>query len=315
MIHRTAEERRVQRLGTSSLIVTLPKKWVKKLGLKPGDTVTIISRSNYLIVKPKNIEEKISIGELPVNQIPGDILLKLIKCIYFNNYEKIVADLSQLKATTVNKLILALRELPGTEHEIIDNKIIIYIKKPKNHEKIVKLLSRLIENLTLILSSVKEYLDKGVIRELVVDTRELLDESLKAYNEITKTILQNNFIVQTDNETLEQLLYELISKDLWNLTKIASRTIETLHNMKLNLPQEEAAIVINSIIGVLLEIKKYLLGNSQVDRVLALLRKTRESSEKLLDKSPYIFSKAETFTEILSNIVEYLQCLEAIRLL
>ncbi|MCE4620104.1 MAG: AbrB/MazE/SpoVT family DNA-binding domain-containing protein, partial [Desulfurococcales archaeon] len=184
MTQETVEERRVQRLGTSSLIVTLPKRWVKRIGLKPGDAVTVISRDNYLIIKPKNFEDKINSIELSadnIDNIPEDTLLKIIKCLYFINYEKIIVDLSRLKATTVNRLIITLRDLPGTEHEIIDNKVIIYIKK-ENQEKIIKSLSRLIENLTLILRSVEEYLDKGVKKELVIDTRNLLDESLKAYN-------------------------------------------------------------------------------------------------------------------------------------
>ncbi len=297
------------------MIVTLPKKWVKRIGLKPGDTVIVESKNYHLIIKPKDFEDKISTIELSIDNIPEDTLLKIIKCLYFINYEKIVVDLNRLKATTVNRLILALRDLPGTEHEIINNKIIIYIENIRTHERIIKSLSRLIENLTLILSSVEEYLDKGVKKELVIDTRSLLDESLKAYNDITRAILQDSSIIQVNNEIIKRLLYELISKDLWNLTKIALRTIETLHSIRINLPQDEAAIVINNIIQILLEIKKYILGGSGLDNITALLDKIRETSKKLSEKSPYIYSKAETFTELLSNIIEHLQCLEAIKLI
>ena len=315
MAHGSSEERRVQRLGTSSLIVTLPKKWVKRVGLKPGDTVIVELKDHYLIIRPKNFEDEISTFELSVDNIPEDTLLKIIKCLYFINYKKIVVDLNRLKATTVNKLILTLRDLPGTEHEITDNKIIIYIENIETHEKIIKLLSRLIENLTLILSSVEEYLDKGVKKELVIDTRNLLDESLKAYNDITRAILQDSSIIQENNEIIKRLLYELISKDLWTLTKIALRTIETLHSIKIDLPQDEAAMIINNIIQILLKIKKYILEGSGLDNTTALLDRIREASKKLSEKSPYIYSKAETFTEILSNIIEHLQCLEAIRLI
>ncbi len=297
------------------MIVTLPKKWVKRIGLKPGDTVIVESKNYHLIIKPKDFEDKISTIELSIDNIPEDTLLKIIKCLYFINYEKIVVDLNRLKATTVNRLILALRDLPGTEHEIINNKIIIYIENIRTHERIIKSLSRLIENLTLILSSVEEYLDKGVKKELVIDTISLLDESLKAYNDITRAILQDSSIIQVNNEIIKRLLYELISKDLWNLTKIALRTIETLHSIRINLPQDEAAIVINNIIQILLEIKKYILGGSGLDNITALLDKIRETSKKLSEKSPYIYSKAETFTELLSNIIEHLQCLETIKLI
>lgn len=46
------EFRKVQRLGSSSLIITLPKSWVKLVGLKPGDTVYISIEGTALKVIP-----------------------------------------------------------------------------------------------------------------------------------------------------------------------------------------------------------------------------------------------------------------------
>jgi len=34
--------RKVQRLGGSSLIITLPKQWAKKLGIKVGDEIQVV---------------------------------------------------------------------------------------------------------------------------------------------------------------------------------------------------------------------------------------------------------------------------------
>ncbi len=45
-------KRRVQRLGGSSLIITLPKNWVKKLGLIAGDEVIVVDEGAHLKILP-----------------------------------------------------------------------------------------------------------------------------------------------------------------------------------------------------------------------------------------------------------------------
>ncbi len=46
------EIRRVQRLGSSSLVVTLPKSWVRSLNLKPGDPVYVVVEGRSVRVMP-----------------------------------------------------------------------------------------------------------------------------------------------------------------------------------------------------------------------------------------------------------------------
>ncbi|MFP3260656.1 MAG: AbrB/MazE/SpoVT family DNA-binding domain-containing protein, partial [Sulfolobus sp.] len=38
-LSKDVETRKVQRLGSSSLFITLPKKWINKWGIKPGDKI------------------------------------------------------------------------------------------------------------------------------------------------------------------------------------------------------------------------------------------------------------------------------------
>ena len=47
-----ATTRRLQKLGSSSLVVTLPKEWVKRLGLKPGDPVYVAVEGDTVRVVP-----------------------------------------------------------------------------------------------------------------------------------------------------------------------------------------------------------------------------------------------------------------------
>jgi phosphate uptake regulator len=49
MVRTQEETRKIQFTGKSSYIVSLPKKWVEEIGLKPGDAVAVIRQGNSLL--------------------------------------------------------------------------------------------------------------------------------------------------------------------------------------------------------------------------------------------------------------------------
>ncbi|MEK6851032.1 MAG: AbrB/MazE/SpoVT family DNA-binding domain-containing protein, partial [Candidatus Thermoplasmatota archaeon] len=46
------ESRKVQKVGTSTLTISLPKPWVQKFGLKQGDQVFLEEEGSFLKVTP-----------------------------------------------------------------------------------------------------------------------------------------------------------------------------------------------------------------------------------------------------------------------
>jgi len=46
------EERTISRVGSTSLMVTLPKPWLRYLGIQPGDKVEVITNGEVTI-RPK----------------------------------------------------------------------------------------------------------------------------------------------------------------------------------------------------------------------------------------------------------------------
>ena len=46
------EERTISKVGGASLMVTLPKGWLRYMGIKPGDTVEVITNGD-VIIRPK----------------------------------------------------------------------------------------------------------------------------------------------------------------------------------------------------------------------------------------------------------------------
>ncbi|MFP3209211.1 MAG: AbrB/MazE/SpoVT family DNA-binding domain-containing protein, partial [Nitrososphaeria archaeon] len=51
--------RKAQKIGYSTLAVTLPKDWVKQVGIKPGDIVSMIRlEDGSLKIKPGLVKEE-----------------------------------------------------------------------------------------------------------------------------------------------------------------------------------------------------------------------------------------------------------------
>ena len=46
------EERTISKVGGASLMVTLSKAWLRYMGIKPGDTVEVITNGE-VIIRPK----------------------------------------------------------------------------------------------------------------------------------------------------------------------------------------------------------------------------------------------------------------------
>lgn len=84
--------RRVQRVGSGTLTVSLPRKWVEKSGLKPGDVISIIEMSDSALkleTKP-NPSAQHMILTLDVSKLKDRSLLsKLIIGAYLQGYEEI----------------------------------------------------------------------------------------------------------------------------------------------------------------------------------------------------------------------------------
>ncbi len=81
--------RRVQRLGGSSLVVTIPKQWARKIGLGPGDQVAIIDEGSTLRIVPVSLSNSISGRTLRVrvNSIIERVgLERVVRCAYTLGY-------------------------------------------------------------------------------------------------------------------------------------------------------------------------------------------------------------------------------------
>jgi len=86
------EVRKVQVIGGTTFVVSLPKKWVRKAGLKPGEELILIPKGNSgLLIKLKKDVEKIlnSAINIEANLRDKEEILRLIIASYIAGYQNI----------------------------------------------------------------------------------------------------------------------------------------------------------------------------------------------------------------------------------
>lgn len=112
-------KRRIQRLGGSSLIVTLPKTWVRKLGLTPGDEVLVVDEGGHLRIVPSSTANEKNLKTLVVrynNNMRGIPLSEIVECAFERGYEWLLVYPSR---SMLDKVEEGLKELE--DNVLVDN--------------------------------------------------------------------------------------------------------------------------------------------------------------------------------------------------
>lgn len=110
------EIRKIQKLGTTSLIVTLPKTWVNRLGIKPGDSVYLVERENELRIIPFKGDEEVAVT-LRGSRERLDGVMRLLRCAMQMGFSKIKlkfdSPISKEEEELMNSIVLEDRDYEG----------------------------------------------------------------------------------------------------------------------------------------------------------------------------------------------------------
>jgi len=109
--------RKLQRLGTTTIVVSLPRKWVKERGLKQGDVVYIEEGIDSITLHTSNKAKqslRVTINaELEPNP---ESLARLVTASYLQGYDEVrVVSQSGLLQEQIDEILAALERLPGFE--------------------------------------------------------------------------------------------------------------------------------------------------------------------------------------------------------
>ena len=110
-------KRKVNKVGPTTLSITLPAKWVKTNNIKKGDELNIDLKNNSLTIAP----EQLTIEETIQENIPATTeghVKSIVNNIYRRGYDKAVLHFDN--ETTRDQIIIALHETMG--FEVIEQK-------------------------------------------------------------------------------------------------------------------------------------------------------------------------------------------------
>ncbi len=90
------ETRKVYVSGGSTYVISLPKKWVKKINLKPGDSLVVTEHGSSLQIETGVIEKESRTKEIKISQVmSSDSLERILIAFYLVGYDTIKIKLDR----------------------------------------------------------------------------------------------------------------------------------------------------------------------------------------------------------------------------
>ncbi|MEB3759996.1 MAG: AbrB/MazE/SpoVT family DNA-binding domain-containing protein [Desulfurococcales archaeon] len=181
---RMLEARRVQKLGASSLIVTIPKDWARKLNIEPGQIVYLSKEGDTIRIIPQSKARKEKMTPILEIESEKDLLLarQAVNCIYVTGLDK--AIIKSKKKT--DKLSLEVKrralDLMGVEVYEEDDRtlqIMIYIDIQKTD--INSILKQVSHSALKALDTIKVLLGDERNKSFIVDETQILKKDLVRY--------------------------------------------------------------------------------------------------------------------------------------
>ncbi len=316
---RMLEARRVQKLGASSLIVTIPKDWARKLNIEPGQIVYLSKEGDTIRIIPQSKARKEKVTPVLEIESEKDLLLarQAVNCIYVTGLDK--ATIKSKKKT--DKLALEVKRralnLMGVEVYEVDDQtlqIMIYIDIQK--ADINSILKQVSHSALKALDIIKALLGNERNKSYIIDETQILRKDLIRYQHAILRYLAT----ERTREPSPMLYYmataigyfssvidillsyiDLVVKtDLDKQAKLNNQTRRLIESLK-KLVTETAALLLEP-------------NNERLDKVLKDLEKLENNiksliAEESLTKAETIFlSQVLIIARIFKTIVYVVTC-------
>ena len=196
-------KRRIQRLGGSSMIVTIPKSWAKKIGLSVGDEVVVVDEGDHLKIVPPNSKLVKTLGSAGVKLMgyvksvdPGEMAY----CAYTRGFDKLVLEPPKGNGVNPQALVEALERSPYVERAWID-----YVTGTVRAE-LQEQPGVSPKSLKTVGSIVADLLNKAASHEL---DEEAIEEGLRRAEEVLDALVRNAYkhkVLTCTGENLDPLV-------------------------------------------------------------------------------------------------------------
>jgi phosphate uptake regulator len=239
-LSKDVETRKVQRLGSSSLFITLPKKWINKWGIKPGDKIIMeISDDGTL----RLIAEKVKINFNRRN-IKIDIdnykqpIVTAIPCLYMLGYDEVFfVSKRNVDPKDFEETINYSKQLVGIEvAETTDNSIKLDCLLDTEKIGSESLLRRILNITSRKVDEIIAYLKGQNINEVQAN----LDDLKRIQLMLLRRSIGGKYVSERDN--LRNFIIVISSTIILRIYTIMNKISTFIRNS--NLSQEQAKIMI-----------------------------------------------------------------------
>lgn len=286
------EIRRVQKFGKSTLMVSLPAEWVRSVGLRPGDPVSIeVAEDGSIKVVPlalarvtKERSARISVGRGTSEQL----LSRVIYSLYLVGTDRIevVSQESVMPENLLKSLRSVSKSLIGVEIvEYSPGRIVLQILVDPSKYSATTVIGRMLELVRSMFEYIETYVASGAAH--------LLDEVLELEVEVDKL---NALIVR---QLVELVRHRGLAKQL----EVRDYLATEYRNIAKSL--EEAADALSEIAVILKERGGYLL--EKLRREVSVLSECIDMAVLIMDRISKSLATRDLqlSNELLDLVAEY----------
>lgn len=215
------ETRKVMKVGGKSYAITLPKKWVKALNLKPGDSVTLVLNKDKTInvqfkFEVEATQESPSRIEMDISSIPLGVLSHLITGLYALGFDEVI--FKNYPPQTPDLLNALVPKLPGVV--VLESTPGVILIKMAIMEKMID-LNEISTRMISVLNAMYDMMDEFISKSDEKYSKELLkmDDELDrlyflglrlinrgcAFQKLTTTLYQELLDISAFIKSLEQV--------------------------------------------------------------------------------------------------------------
>ena len=173
------ETRKVYVSGGSTYVISLPKKWVKKTNLKPGDSLVVTEHGSSLQIETGVIEKESRTKEIKISQIiSSDSLERILIAFYLVGYDTIKIKLDRKDHLAYREIIRNILDyLIGVEivedtNEAMTLEIMLDYKR-MNTIQILQRMLAIDRSMLLDLGKALKNNDIGLVKDIIVREKEI----------------------------------------------------------------------------------------------------------------------------------------------
>ncbi|WP_054836199.1 AbrB/MazE/SpoVT family DNA-binding domain-containing protein [Metallosphaera hakonensis] len=301
------ETRKVQKLGSSSLFITLPKKWINKWNVKPGDKILIEVSSDgslKLIAEKVKMENTHRTIKIDVDSLKQP-LPSIVPCLYSLGYDEIILESRKaIQSKDVEDLVQVTKQMVGIEvTEVSETRIKVECLLDTEKVGIESLLRKMLNTVAKRIDDTIALLSGENLKENSVNHEDLR----RLYYMLMRRIMGSKY--ETTKNMTKNSLIVINTTTLLNVGSVTEKLIETVKSSKLD--ERESKVIVETLrkVNDLLDEVVMTVLFPSTKRVLNGLNLVKESRAILsqLDNSTVV-DYAKQIVGLLETALENSSC-------